>query len=359
MKLVFAGDFVPLDGFTVQFDDQVRDVFKSADFSIANLECPLTNAVQKITKSGPCLKARQNQIEQLVSLGVNCVTLANNHIRDYSDSGVVDTLHICKNFDVQTVGAGENAAAARRFLLLKKGNESVVIVNAAENEFNIAGENSAGANPIDLINLLRDIASARKVSKNVVLILHGGREHVNIPSPESVRLLRFLAEQEGVVAVIRHHPHVIQGKEIHFGVPIYYSLGNFYIPQKKERAKAWWEGLIVELQICDNAVRCREIKVKVSRSDVLHFQIGIDSAPAELPTLDEAEARNVWREEFKRNALTYKLNLIYPWPYFVLRLLRKCGAGFLVRPNPIAQCYLRCDAHLEMLRHAIGASTLD
>jgi poly-gamma-glutamate synthesis protein (capsule biosynthesis protein) len=58
------------------------------------------------------------------------------------------------------------------------------------------------------------------------VIFHGGREHTPTPPPYVVHDLRAIAEM-GPHAVIAHHPHVPQGIELHRGVPIVYSLGNF------------------------------------------------------------------------------------------------------------------------------------
>lgn len=358
MKLIFAGDFCPLDGYDIRFQPEVRALFEKADYSFVNLECPLTNSVEKLLKSGPNLKASPDRIKILKELGANCVTLANNHIKDYSSSGVVDTIKLCEDNNLMCVGAGEDIDLARNFLLLEKNGETVVVVNIAENEFNIAGKREAGANPFDLINILKDLDDARKVSPNIVLVIHGGREHVDIPSPESFRVLRFLAEQKNVRAVIRHHPHIIQGKEYHNGIPIYYSLGNFIVPQKSDRTEHWWEGLVVELDISDGCVCASEKKIKADRRVANEFCLKI-SESVELPSLDEKRAREVWREEFNKHAAIYRINTIIPLPYKLIAILSRLGIVKLMGENRVAKCYLRCEAHLEMLRHAFGAAKID
>ena len=65
-----------------------------------------------------------------------------------------------------------------------------------------------------------------KTDAVILVIFHGGREHTPLPPPYVVHDLRAIAEM-GAHAVIAHHPHVPQGIELHHGVPIVYSMGNF------------------------------------------------------------------------------------------------------------------------------------
>jgi len=83
-----------------------------------------------------------------------------------------------------------------------------------------------GANGSDPAVVRHQIAERKAAGDVVVVIFHGGREHIPVPPPYVVRDLRRVAEA-GADVVIAHHPHVPQGIELHHGVPIAYSLGNF------------------------------------------------------------------------------------------------------------------------------------
>ena len=84
------------------------------DSSICNLECPLTDSNIKLQKSGPNLKASAQSVNVLSKVGFNIVSLANNHILDYGEIGVKDTIFACESKGIKTVGAANNFINARK-----------------------------------------------------------------------------------------------------------------------------------------------------------------------------------------------------------------------------------------------------
>jgi poly-gamma-glutamate synthesis protein (capsule biosynthesis protein) len=79
---------------------------------------------------------------------------------------------------------------------------------------------------MDLVAVGAQIRELKAAGNTVIVVFHGGREHVPVPPPYVVHDLRAIADL-GADLVIGHHPHVPQGIELHHGVPIAYSLGNF------------------------------------------------------------------------------------------------------------------------------------
>ena len=227
---------------------RIKPLFEGSDLHIVNLECPLTRRGVPIRKTGPYRRADPNCISLLTELAINVATLANNHIRDFGDEGVADTLETCASKGIQTVGAGRCLTDARRPLVINVKGRTLAILNAAEQEFADATDKRSGANPFNLIDILHDIKAARAQADHVLLILHGGLEHVPCPSPESVRVLRFLAEQ-GVAAIVRHHAHCVQAFEIWQGVPILYGLGNLLFDRPATASAAWSTGVLATLAI--------------------------------------------------------------------------------------------------------------
>jgi poly-gamma-glutamate synthesis protein (capsule biosynthesis protein) len=191
---------------------------------VFNLECLLTGKVSPIDKTGPCLKAPPAAVEFTKRLGFSVATLANNHILYQGADGLMETIRHCREAGLETVGAGKNLEDAGRVLKLKIKGYSIVILNYCEREFSIAGPESPGANPFDLINCLNDLEAIRKNSDLIVLVIHGGIEHYHLPSPERRHTYRFLAEQIGVSAIISHHTHCPSAYEKWKGVPIFYGL---------------------------------------------------------------------------------------------------------------------------------------
>jgi hypothetical protein len=231
------------------FDEKILNIFQNSDFNIINLESPLTDAGEEhqISKSGPFLKASPSTIGVLDLLRVNLVTLANNHIYDYGDKGVSDTLNLCKNHNISTVGAGSNISQASEIFLKKFDQITIGVVNITENEWSISNDVHGGANPIDVVANTRTLHAIKQIADIVILIVHGGHERFHFPSPRMVDLHHYYAE-EGASLIIGHHSHCISGYEIYNGVPIFYGLGNFLFHSQSD-FEGWYEGVLLNIQI--------------------------------------------------------------------------------------------------------------
>ena len=100
---------------------------------------------------------------------------------------------------------------------------------------------------MDIIDNAKAIKDARGKADFVFVIVHGGHEYYNLPSPRMQKQYRFYAEQ-GADIVVGHHTHCISGNEVHKGVPIYYSLGNFLFTSQST-IEDWYTGLVLEVNI--------------------------------------------------------------------------------------------------------------
>ena len=181
----------------------------------------------------------------LTSIGFDAMTLANNHIMDYGAAGLRDTLALCRAADIRTVGVGEDLAASTQPLLLDVGELRLAVVNAAESEFGRAGPGRMGFRPLDVVDQYRQIGKLCGEGRVVLVVVHGGHEFARLPSPETVKRLRFLAEA-GATAVLSHHAHRILPVEVHRGTPIFYGLGNFLFDWPSPRPPCWYEGAVAE-----------------------------------------------------------------------------------------------------------------
>jgi len=258
LSILIGGDVCPTYANLDKFEEgKARDILpekyfkliQNADFSIVNVECPLTKEFIPITKIGPALKASPLSVNLFKTLGVTAVCLANNHILDYGDKGLEDTLKVYYNAGIQTVGAGIRLKDARVPLIQRfPCGRSIGVVAMAENEFSIAGKDSPGANPIDFVNytIIRDL---KKNINKVLVILHAGTEMRCIPRPGLIDLCHFLIE-EGADAVIVQHTHCVGGVEYYNNAPIVYGQGNFIfgkIYKNEIKPQIWWEGMLVEI----------------------------------------------------------------------------------------------------------------
>lgn len=254
VKVLICGDFAPLtlSGKEINAEkngclESFKTHTSSSDFSIVNYESPIVNRdVPPISKSGPAIFSKEAAADYLLKVGFDCVTLANNHFRDYGQYGVEDTIAVCEKYGLNYVGGGKTINEARNVLYKEINNKKIAIINACENEFSIATNEYGGSNPLDLINMQEDITTARKYADYVIVILHGGIEGYHYPTPRMKRWYRHFVAI-GADAVVNHHQHCVNGYEIYREKPIFYGLGNFFFPGGEKCPESWKYGYAVQL----------------------------------------------------------------------------------------------------------------
>lgn len=261
MHILIAGDFVPTRRTEVQINngdysclDEVKPILRTVDYSIVNFESPVvSHAASPIIKTGPNLKCSERAVECLAQAGFKCVTLANNHFRDYGQIGVEDTLMACQKYGIDSVGGGKDIEEARQLLYKDICGQKLAVINLCENEWSIANYNYGGSNPLNPIENYYSILEARKNSDYVLVVVHGGIEHYQLPTPRMVETYRFFIDA-GADAVVNHHQHCYSGYEVYKGKPIFYGLGNFCFDkltennnQKSLGKQTWEEGFMIDL----------------------------------------------------------------------------------------------------------------
>lgn len=290
MKILIAGDMVINQEYDAirKINKNVVELFKSSDFNIVNLEAPVTSSTVKILKTGPHLKANtKSTLQAFKHLNINIATLANNHIKDYDQQGVIDTISFCKENNIIPVGAGKNIKEASKTLSLDTDAGQVAIINIAENEWASADIDSAGANGMNLIKDIKAIQQAKETHDYVFVIVHGGHEYYNLPSPRMQEQYRFYVDQ-GADLVVGHHPHAISGYEIYNNSPIYYSLGNFLFT-KDSVYDSWYKGLILEVDIHDGMLNHLVHPIKQAKNK---FNLELSENKEKINTLDQIKKIN-------------------------------------------------------------------
>lgn len=363
MKILIAGDYCPQDRVNTLLKEcdystvlgEIKKETEKADFSIVNLECPvLEGAAQPIEKCGPNLSCRRYGIDALKWAGFDCVTLANNHILDYGSEGISTTLQMCKKECIFTVGAGINANDASKTLYVEKNGETLAIVNCCEHEFSIASQTKAGANPLNPIRQYYAIKEAHLQAKNVIVIVHGGKEHYQLPSPRMQELYRFFIDA-GADAVINHHQHCFSGYELYGGKPIFYGLGNFCFDNPVYRNQAWNKGYFVridteglsEFEIVPYFQCDEEPSVRLAIKDAFHEEI------AALNSIITNEERLCCEYEniLDKNEGFYK-TFLTPYSGRWSRALFKRGflPSFLSKKRKLALFdFIGCESHVDFM----------
>lgn len=293
MKIFVAGDYCPqervADMLSMQdfsFFDNIKEVVKGVDYSIANLECPIVvGDVKPIIKCGRALRTNADAVKSLKYAGFDCVTLANNHFRDFGDEGCITTINELQKHNIDFVGGGRNLDEAQKILYKEINGKTLAIVNLCETEFSIATDTKAGSAPLDAVDNYNQITQARSNADYVLVIVHGGHEHYQLPSPRMQKLYRHFITI-GADAVVNHHQHCYSGYEYFNNKPIIYGLGNLCFDKKTKRNTIWNEGYCAILQFNTNKVEITLIPYKqcnetptvetIQGADKHHFEVHIE-----------------------------------------------------------------------------------
>ena len=254
-KLLIGADIVPTDSNIELFAAGDREkligaelmkIFDAADFIALNLEVPLTDKVTPIKKCGPNLIAPTKTFAGLRKINPYFFTLANNHILDQDEQGLISTMNLFREAGISFAGAGKNLDEAAKPFVAQIKNFRVGIYCCAEHEFSIATKNSAGANPFDVFESFDTVRELKKSCERVIVLFHGGKEHYRYPSPLLRKIFRKFAAC-GADYVIAQHTHCIGCAE-HFGDAILvYGQGNFLFDHSK--SEFWQTSLLIEIDL--------------------------------------------------------------------------------------------------------------
>jgi hypothetical protein len=223
----------------------VRDLLSLADLSIANFENPAPDAFT-YHPAGFRFSADPALIEGLANAGIDWVSMANNHVGDYGDAGILDTIENLDRWGIAHGGADEDVAAAREPSLLDAGGISVAILayDTIKPAYG-AGTSSPGSNQMSATRVTADVAAARAAGAQLVIVFpHWGTEYTATTTALQ-RRLAHAAIDAGADIVIGSHTHWAGAVEVYRGKPVFYSLGDFVF--NITRSEQTEEGIVLEL----------------------------------------------------------------------------------------------------------------
>lgn len=256
MKILIGGDVCPIGRNQVLFQrgdaqgllNDLLPEFESADLAVVNVECPLIDREVPIEKTGPNLRAPVDCADGLKAMGIDVAGIANNHIMDHGTQGLRSTVIALKEAGIKYVGAGENLAEASNIVRWHAGDVRIGIMAVAEHEFSIATRNGPGANPLNLIEYVRQMRTLKDELDYAIVLLHGGAEKYPYPSPALRETCRFMVE-EGANVVICQHSHCPGCNEYYQGAHIVYGQGNLIFDSYPGKQAEWNRGFLVRLSI--------------------------------------------------------------------------------------------------------------
>ena len=202
------------------------DILRSADIAMVNLECPVTLHGKKVPKPFN-FRMRPGFLQVLKDAGIDVVNIANNHIYDYGEVGLFDTIAYLDSVGIGHVGAGRNRTEAHRPYIANVWGKRLGFLGYYGGGESPVATQRAGVAKRDIELIQSDILALKEKDSAdfVVVNIHWGTEKADTPETWQVQLAHQIIDA-GANAVIGHHPHVLQGIEKYKSGVIVYSLGN-------------------------------------------------------------------------------------------------------------------------------------
>lgn len=210
----------------------VLPMLHSTDLNIVNLETTLTGADKPVFKAFN-FKASRDNIKSLLEAKITLVNLANNHILDFSEEGLIETLQTLNSAGIKFVGAGNNGNEASKPVILCRKNISIGVLGFTDNEPGWkAGTLTCGVNYIDIGSkkdrdkTLGDIKRLKKETDIVVISMHWGPNMKEFPGRSFINFAHEMIES-GASIIHGHSAHNFQGIEVYNHKLILYDTGDF------------------------------------------------------------------------------------------------------------------------------------
>ena len=247
---VFAGDILFDSGYSVMTKIQqnggmsgvmsadLLSEMQNADITMVNNEFPYTNTGTPTAGKQYTFHADPASVSLLRDMGVDAVSVANNHSYDYGETGLVNTLTTLEGAGIAHVGAGRNIDEASRIIYYHAGNMKIALIASTDFEqmdnpdTKGATQTSSGVfRSVDDALLLQRIKEAKAAGAFVVVFIHWGKESVTEPTWLQLQQAPEIAAA-GADLIVGDHSHCLQKFDYVNGVPVIYSLGNFLFNSK-------------------------------------------------------------------------------------------------------------------------------
>ncbi|MBP3421819.1 MAG: CapA family protein [Lachnospiraceae bacterium] len=214
---------------------------KQADILMVNNEFTYSDRGAPLPEKAFTFRSRPENVNLLHEMGVDIVSLANNHVYDYGEDALFDTLDILHEADIPYVGAGRNLDEAKAPYYYKINGRTIAFVSATQVERNESPD-TRGATEVtagtfrcfteeEFATLLEVVEEADANSDCTVVYIHWGTENVDELHWAQEWQAPQLVEA-GADMIVGDHPHCLQGIDYINGVPVFYSLGNFWFNSK-------------------------------------------------------------------------------------------------------------------------------
>lgn len=241
--LVFTGDILIGNAVSANYDaggmdgvlsKDMQDILKNADIVMVNEEFPFSERGVQMEDKQFTFRMNPRYVSLFKDMGVDIVSLANNHVLDYGAEALFDTFMTLDEAGILYAGAGESEERAKEPQIIEVNGKKYGFL-AASRVLPVASWNVENTAPgvfstYDATALVEEIKKVRAECDYLTVFVHWGLERKEYPeSYQKTLAMQYI--DAGADAVIGSHSHCLQGVEYINGKPVFYSLGNFLFGQ--------------------------------------------------------------------------------------------------------------------------------
>jgi len=277
-NIVIAGDMFSPNRVKdkIYIKKRIRDSVGSCNTFIGNFEGVLYNKGVR-EKRRSILVMDDDSVDFFKIGNTNIMNLANNHISDMGEIGIIKTIETLKKKGFLILGAGHNLESSIKPVRLTIKGKKISFLSFASTEPYVgaiaATCTKPGVAPLDLDIVIDCIKKEKIKCDYLFLLLHWGREHIRFPDVIQIEYAKkFITE--GADYLVGCHPHIIQGAmDINYG-RVWFSLGNFLFPDYKlidgslyKWNKSHRNSLILNFKIINDNITVRESFQRIREDD--------------------------------------------------------------------------------------------
>ncbi|MCR4901852.1 MAG: CapA family protein [Butyrivibrio sp.] len=226
-------------GISNVIDSDLMSEMNAVDIMMVNNEFPYSTGGSPIEGKTYTFRADPSSASMLNEMGVDIVSVANNHAFDYGETAFLDTIETLGEYGVVCSGGGENIdEASHPIYYIAENGLKIAIISATQIE-RLENPDTRGATDtasgvfrcLDDTLLLQRIKEAREENAFVIVFIHWGTESQTDIDWWQEKQAAEITEA-GANLIIGCHPHILQKVGYVNGVPVIYSLGNYLFNSK-------------------------------------------------------------------------------------------------------------------------------
>ena len=218
------------NGVTGLVSEEILAEMQNADIMMVNHEFQFSTRGEPMEDKQFTFQTDPKNVQILLDLGIDIVSLANNHSLDFGQDALQDTFVTLDEAGILYAGAGDSKERAEELQVIEVNGKKFGFL-AATRVIPVAGWDVRNKQPglfttYDDTRLVERIRESKEECDFLAVYVHWGIEREEYPEEYQNVIAKHCVEA-GADVIIGAHPHVLQGIEFIEGKPIFYSLGNY------------------------------------------------------------------------------------------------------------------------------------